>query len=234
MCWCGLGHNSRKRDHYATGEPTQRVGPTFNEETSPKKARGGRTTCVRQMDFARSSGERNIQWATEDKRQRSNLQECGCSSVRFPVRCGNTFAPDILSLASSTGHMWRKSTDRARRSDLQPLHRHLHQKVGTSRLQLDPSRGRPGCVRHWQGETPCYPRQTSGWCVEAPVDTVVLELVDHVIERYEWVVDGDHFNIGIRRRGTEHEHSNTTEVINAQLCRHGSQTVNKNTNLVDH
>ena len=62
--------------------------------------------------------------------------------------------------------------------------------------------------------------------IEPPVDTVVLELVDDVIERHEGVVDGDYLQIGIRRRGTEHEHSNTTEAIHAQLCRHGSQTVN--------
>merc|ERR1719284_1993038 len=55
--------------------------------------------------------------------------------------------------------------------------------------------------------------------VEPPVDTVVLELVDHVIERHEGVVDGDHFHIGIRRRGTEYEPSNTTEAVDAQLCR---------------
>ena len=62
--------------------------------------------------------------------------------------------------------------------------------------------------------------------VEALEDTVVLELVDDVNERHEGVVDGDYLHIGIRRRGTEHENSNTTEAINAHLCRRGSQTVN--------
>ena len=57
------------------------------------------------------------------------------------------------------------------------------------------------------------------------MDTIVLELVDGVIERHEGVVDGVYLHIGIRRRGTEHEHSKTTEAINAQLCRRGSQTV---------
>ena len=39
------------------------------------------------------------------------------------------------------------------------------------------------------------------------------------------VVDGDHFHIGIRRSGTEHEHSDTTEAIDAQLCLvHGQST----------
>ena len=62
--------------------------------------------------------------------------------------------------------------------------------------------------------------------IEPLADTVVLEFVDDVIERHERVVDGDYLHIGIRRRGTEHEHSKTTEAINAQLCRRGSQTVN--------
>ena len=44
--------------------------------------------------------------------------------------------------------------------------------------------------------------------LEPPADTVILELVDYVIERHERVV-------GIRRRGTEHQHSNTTEAIEA-------------------
>ena len=42
---------------------------------------------------------------------------------------------------------------------------------------------------------------------------------------WETLVDSDHFHIGIRRSGTEHEPSDTTETINAQLCWHGSQTV---------
>ena len=60
--------------------------------------------------------------------------------------------------------------------------------------------------------------------IEPPMVTVVLEFVDHVIERHERVVDGDHFHIGVRRRGTEHELSNTTESINAQLCRQSTNT----------
>ena len=34
--------------------------------------------------------------------------------------------------------------------------------------------------------------------------------------------------------GTNHEHSNATEQFDVQLCRNGSETVNKNTNLADH
>ena len=34
-------------------------------------------------------------------------------------------------------------------------------------------------------------------------------------------MDSDHYHIGSRRSGTEHEHSDTIESINAQLRRHG-------------
>ena len=44
--------------------------------------------------------------------------------------------------------------------------------------------------------------------IEPLVDTVVLELVDDVIERHEGVVDGVYLHIGIRRRGTKHESLN--------------------------
>ena len=46
----------------------------------------------------------------------------------------------------------------------------------------------------------------------------VLKLVDQVIARPEGVVDGDHFHIWIWRSGPEHEHSDTTETIDTQLC----------------
>ena len=63
------------------------------------------------------------------------------------------------------------------------------------------------------------------------------ELFDLAIERLEGVVDGDHIHIGIRGSGTEVEHSDTTEAIDAQLRQHGSQTVSKNRSikpLLDH
>ena len=47
--------------------------------------------------------------------------------------------------------------------------------------------------------------------IEPLADTVVLEFVDDVIESHEGYVDDVHLPIGIRRHGTEHEHSKTTE-----------------------
>ena len=45
---------------------------------------------------------------------------------------------------------------------------------------------------------------------------------NHVIERHEGIVDGDRFHIGILRSSTEHDHSNTTVTLDAQLHRNKS------------
>ena len=47
------------------------------------------------------------------------------------------------------------------------------------------------------------------------LDTVVLELVDDVIEGHDGVVDGGDFHIRICRRGTEQKHSKNTKTNNA-------------------
>ena len=49
-----------------------------------------------------------------------------------------------------------------------------------------------------------------------PVDTVVLVFVDNV----GGDVEGVHFRNGIRKNGTENEHSDMTEVIDARLCQY--------------
>ena len=47
------------------------------------------------------------------------------------------------------------------------------------------------------------------------LDTVVLELVDDVIEGHDGVVDGGDFHIRLCRRGTEQKHSKKTKTNNA-------------------
>ncbi len=45
------------------------------------------------------------------------------------------------------------------------------------------------------------------------VDRVVLELVDHVVEGHEGVVDGDNLDLGVSAAGAADESANTTETI---------------------
>merc|ERR1740138_19651 len=54
------------------------------------------------------------------------------------------------------------------------------------------------------------------------VHAVVLQLVDHVLEVHEGIVDGLHGDVRVGHRSAEHKAANAAEAVDAHASRHGA------------
>ena len=65
----------------------------------------------------------------------------------------------------------------------------------------------------------------SNGSVEAAVNGVILQKVDHIIQIHERIIDSHNLDFRVGSGGAEHQAANATETVNSQLDGHYERVV---------